>query len=472
MTSLSESLSLLEDRVMDCINAKKPILILTHMDCDGLTSGAIIGKALIRAGANCTIRTAIEFSGALAESLSKDQRAFHVITDLGGGFAREIDGALGDRWLVLDHHHIPDSEMDHPRVINAWKFGMDGGTEVCGGGMAYLAAEHLDKANEDLSALAVVAALGDRQDQGDKRALTGKNLEISKTAEDMGLLETDLDLLLYGRETRPLPDALAYTSQPYIKGITWERANCTALLRKAGVALKDGNRWRVPAELTQDEKTSIIEMITKYAPVPGITEAVSDIIGHTYTLSEEEAGSFLRDCREFGTMLNSCGRIGRAGVGIAVAMGDRGQMLEAAEETLRDYRGRIRECMNMLSNDRWRTAERGPLVMVNADGIVQETMSGTIASMIASSPRHVGKIVVLRTGGEDNTVKFSARKARGCSLEVSLSALLQKCTEKFGGMSGGHDMAAGARIGKDKLDDCLDYLEANVVQGDNKTGTG
>ena len=35
--------------------------------------------------------------------------------------------------------------------------------------------------------------------------------------------------------------------------------------------------------------------------------------------------------------------------------------------------------------------------------------------------------------------------------------------EKFDGVGGGHDAAAGAKITKDKLDGFLDYLEVNVV---------
>ena len=69
----------------------------------------------------------------------------------------------------------------------------------------------LDEKNSDLSALAVVAALGDRQDQGERKSFTSKNFEIANTAKELGLLEVlTLDLLLVGRETRPLPDALAF----------------------------------------------------------------------------------------------------------------------------------------------------------------------------------------------------------------------------------------------------------------------
>ena len=35
--------------------------------------------------------------------------------------------------------------------------------------------------------------------------------------------------------------------------------------------------------------------------------------------------------------------------------------------------------------------------------------------------------------------------------------------EKFDGIGGGHDAAAGAKINKDKLNDFLDYLDVNVV---------
>ena len=83
--------------------------------------------------------------------------------------------------------------------------------------MAYLASVAIDERNSDLSAIAVVSALGDRQDQGERKSFTGKNFEIANTAKELGLVDIDLDLLLVGRETRPLADALAFTSQPFIE---------------------------------------------------------------------------------------------------------------------------------------------------------------------------------------------------------------------------------------------------------------
>ena len=463
MAKLDESLALFRDTVLDCIKAKRTITVLTHIDCDGLTSGSIISKALFRAGAKCTLRVAKEFSKTTAESLKKDTRDFHIVTDLGGGFANDMDKRLGANWFILDHHQIPDEEIENQRVINAWKYGIDGGAEICAGGMAYLAAKSLDDKNSDLSAVAVVSALGDRQDRGEKKSFVGKNIEIANTAKEEGLLEMDLDLLLVGRETRALADALAFTSQPFIDGLTWNRDVCLSLMNSSGVQLKEGGRWRVPAELDEDEKRAVIEAITKFASGKNATEIMSEMIGYTYTFPTEDRRSFLRDGREFSTMLNSCGRISRSGVGMAICMGDRNKILLEGENILMEYRKTIRGLMNRITNERWRISESNTCVMVNGEGIIPETMTGTISSLIAGAPKNAGKIVILRTNSEENTIKFSSRKSHSCKSGINLSNLMKTGAERFDGVGGGHDAAAGAKITKDKLDGFLDYLEVNVI---------
>lgn len=469
--SLDESLSYFKDKISDCIKSKKSISVTTHIDCDGLTSGSIITKALIRAGANCTVRTSKEFSKNVVESFKTDSRDFHIVTDLGGGFASELDSTLGDNWIVLDHHQIPDKEMDNQNVINAWKYGIDGGVEICAGGMAYLASMSLDEKNSDLSAIAIVSALGDRQDQGERKSFTGKNFEIANTAKEQGLVDIDLDLLLVGRETRPLPDALAFTSQPFIEGLTWNRDACLSLLNSSGIKLKDGGRWRVPAELNEEEKRQVIESISKFTAGKNATEIMSELIGYTYTFPREDNRSFLRDGREFSTMLNSCGRINRSGVGMAICMGDRNKILREGETILTDYRKMIREYMSILSNERWRISESETCIMVNGEDIVPETMTGTISSLIAGSPKNSGKIVILRTKGEENTIKFSSRKSFGCNSDINLSEIMRTGAEKFDGIGGGHNAAAGAKITKDKLDEFLNYLEVNVVNVSSPTSS-
>ena len=191
---------------------------------------------------------------------------------------------------------------------------------------------------------------------------------------------------------------------------------------------------------------------------------MNDLIGYTYTFPREDKRSFLRDCREFSTMLNSCGRISKAGVGISICMGDRNKMLREGEKILGEYRSLIRDYMKAIGNERWRTDTSQDYVMVNAEGLVPETMTGTISSLIAGSPKNIGKIVILRTDGSEGTVKFSSRKSNSCKLDVNLSQLMKNGAERFDGIGGGHDAAAGAKITRDKLDEFLDYLEENVTK--------
>jgi len=461
---LDASLSYFHDKISDCIKAGRNISVITHLDCDGITSGSIVTKSLIRSGAKCTVRTVNEFNKNLVERMKNDSREFHVITDLGGGFAKELDSGLDDNWIVVDHHQIPEEEFDNERVINAWKYDIDGGVEVSAGGMAYLVSKALHKENTDLAWIAVVAALGDRQDQGEKKSFSGINLDIASTAKKNGQVEIDLDILLVGRETRPLPDALAFTSHPFIEGLTWNRDACLSLLNSSGIKLKDGSRWRVPAELTEDEKRTLLQTISKFTTSKNATEIMDELVGYTYTLSGEDKRSFLRDAREFSTMLNSCGRIRKAGVGIAVCMGDRTKMLEEGENILLEYRTLLRTYMNALSSERWRVVDNGKYVMVDGEGLVSENMTGAVSSLLGGSQKNTGKIIILRTNGEDGTIKFSSRKSTGCKSEVNLGLLMRACATKVSGVGGGHNAAAGARITKDKLDEFLGCLEENVTR--------
>lgn len=483
--SIGQGLSYFADAVADRVRAGTPVSVTTHIDCDGLASGGILARALSRAGASFTVSAVKELGEEAVASLKPGPGRFHVIADLGAGMAGRLDERLGSDWVVLDHHQILDEEKDDERVVNAWRFGIDGGKEVCGGGMSYLAAEAMDPRNADLAAVAVVAALGDRQDSGERRALVGRNEAIRDAAKSQGLLDVRMDLLLVGRQTRPLPDSLAATSRPFIGGLTWNRAACTALLTSAGIPLKDGGRWRVAADLSDEEKRMLVEAIARYAAGTsagkgdgeggaeegGASAAADEIVGYTYTLSAEDERGFLRDAREFSTMLNSCGRIGRAGVGICICMGDRGAALREGEASLAEYRGRIRAQMDGIASERGRTQRGRRVVTVNGAGVVPDMMAGTIASLLAGSPRNAGMIVVLTTdgGGGDGTAKVSARAAPEGPGPVNLGSLMSEAGEAFGGVGGGHAGAAGARVARDKLDGFLDRLESDVsrLHGDD-----
>ncbi|HEX7031480.1 MAG TPA: DHH family phosphoesterase, partial [Nitrososphaera sp.] len=350
---LEEALKPFCDKIRSVVENDSEIAVVTHLDADGITSGSIIASALRRMGARYSVRAVSDMNPSVIERIKSENRDFYIITDLGGGWASELRKTLGDKWVVIDHHQIPEEEIltdDGGQILNAWKYGIDGATQVPAGGMAYMVASTLDRKNRDLSCIAVVSAVGDRQDQGDKKSFVGLNTEILKTAQSLGLVSVDLDIMLTGRETRPVHEALAYTSFPYIDGLTWNREACHTLLKNAGIKLKDNSRWRVLAELSQEEKSALLDAIAKFIATSNKTSVsvIDDLVGYVYTLTREDKRSQLRDAREFSTMLNACGRIGKAGVGIAICMGDRNAMLSAGEEIVGSYRTTLRNYISTI----------------------------------------------------------------------------------------------------------------------------
>jgi single-stranded-DNA-specific exonuclease len=467
-SKLAEALKPFCQKLRTVVEKGSEIAVITHLDADGITSGSIMASALSRMGAKYSVRAVSEMNANLVEKLKTESHDFYIITDLGGGWASHLRKALGDKWAIIDHHQIPEEEIltdDSGQILNAWKCGIDGGKEIPAGGMAYMVVNALDKKNCDLSCIAVVSAVADRQDQGDKKSFVGLNTEILKTAQSLGLVSVDLDIMLTGRETRPLHEALAYTSFPYIENLTWNQENCHALLKNAGIKLKDDNgSWRVPAEFSQDEKSAILDAIAKFVANSDknktSTGAINDLVGYVYTLSTEDKRSQLRDAREFSTMLNACGRIGKAGVGISICMGDRNDMLSAGEEIIGTYRTTLRNYISTIFADKWRLVDDGKNAFVNGDGLLEENMLGAISSLLSGAPSLTGRLVFVRTLTKDGAYRFSSRKCLGCNSPANLGLIMRHCAEASQGAGGGHSAAAGCRIPASALEDFIASVKA------------
>ena len=474
---LTDALKHFCEKVRSTVEGGNEVAIITHLDADGITSGSIMAMALRRMGARFSLRTVSDLNSSVVEKMKADGRDFYVITDLGGGWASHLRKALGDKWVIIDHHEITEEEIltdDGGQILNPWKFGIDGGREVSAGGMAYMVASALDFKNRDLSAIAVVSAVADRQDQGDKKSFFGLNAEILKTAQSLGLVSVDLDIILTGRETRPVHEALAYTLFHYIDGLTWNTEACYLLLKNAGIKLKDdSSRWRTLAEFSQEEKSTIVEAVAKF--VDSSDKRVSDIllddlIGYVYTLSREDKRSQLRDAREFSTMLNACGRIGKAGVGIAMCLGDRNMALSAGEEIMDMYKMTLRNNISTIFSEKWRLADDGKTTFVNGDGILEEDMLGAVSSLLSGSPSLRGRLLFVRTLKKEGTsYKFSARKCLDCNSQANLGVIMRRCSKALNGTGSGHSTAAGCSIPTSGLEDFIANIKVETTNDPEST---
>src|SRR5438105_15415418 len=79
------------------------------------------------------------------------------------------------------------------------------------------------------------------------------------------------------------------------------------------------------------------------------SKEVERLVGETYTLIREPAGSPTRDAKEFGTLVNACGRYDQPEVGYRVCRGDREDSLAEALRLLRGHREYLVDSMEAVA---------------------------------------------------------------------------------------------------------------------------
>jgi single-stranded-DNA-specific exonuclease len=444
--------------------------IMTHQDADSLTAASIICMALLRLGAKCVIRAISETTAAVIELMKSEAYDFYIICDFGSGLGDILNEAFGDKWIIIDHHQLPEEDLAKGRgnhILNAFKYGIDGRLEVSSGGLAFIIATQIEKRNWDLSPIALVSAISDRQDQGDKRSFIGINSEIMKIAQSHGLISVNLDLMFNGRETKPLHEALASTWYPYIHGITWNTENAYSVIKNSGVEMKENGRWRVLAEIQQEEKSIILDTVVKFVAASSKYDTANltqNLVGHAYTLVEEDL-SQLRDAREFSTMLNACASAGRGSVAVGICMGDRTVSLSEGEQIAKTHQTALAKCISTILAEKWRTIDDGRTIFVNAENAIAEDMLTSASYLLSGSPM-CDRMIFAWTTSRDGMHKFSCRECVCCKSRLNLGLIVRRCADAVGGIGYGHAEAAVCKIPPDRLEEFVSNVKRIILDSD------
>ena len=429
------------------------ILIISHIDADGISAGAIADITAERLGKEHTVRFEKKISEETVEAINSSEEDIVWICDLGSGYLSEFER----EGIIVTDHHVPDPRWRRKQTVldsfsgiahlNPHSYGMDGSYEVCGAGMTYLLSKAVDPSNTDLAYLAVVGAVGDFQDSNHS-GLTGMNRTIMADAEANGDMVVDMDLRFFGRETRPINQYLQFSSDPQIPGLS------DKFLDSMGIRGKDGSRWRVWDDLTREEReratASILELVGP--------EQESRAFGEMYRFPNMPARTGLRDAKEFATVLNSCGRYDDAETGLRICHGDM-TALKDAERNRADHRKHISSAMSYI-RDNHLLRERRFIQWFDAGSEIKETVVGIVAGMVLSSGDCARNIPIIAFADSDDGVKVSARADRSLvDRGLDLSQIMKTASELVGGYGGGHTVAAGATIPPDQKERFLDIVE-------------
>lgn len=438
-------------KAREIIENSQDIKVYSHIDCDGICSGAILSTILDRQNKDHEI----EFVNLDVLDDIELTHELTIFSDLGSGQRIDTKAKEGQKIIILDHHP-PLRDLDYKDgknytylEINPLHHGIDGSYYVCGGGLCYFLAKEFGY--KDLSWIGVLSAIGDMQNTKTGH-FEGLNKIIQKDAIDEGYLELiENDINIYGRNTRPLFVALSYFSDVKLP-ITNNTTETMAILEELGIDEKHNRKTL--NELTMEEKGKLfqrlVEMISKVVPGKYVKYIPQLIIGDSYTFLKEDENSFLRDGSEFSTAMNACGRNHEEKIAMEVLKGDRIEALDQLEAISKTHRYNLATSISKIAeSDQTNIIEMENLQYFDGDGIKPEIV-GTITGMILGYCNWKKPIIGF-TQTDKHGLKVSLRCSRLLSYDgIHFGAIIRKIASEVGGTGGGHAMACGAYIPAEK----------------------
>jgi RecJ-like exonuclease len=452
-----EQLTKEAEKAKEWIEKANQIRIVSHYDADGICSASIIIKTLSRMGKDFHLSLVKQLSGRILGSLAGEKRPLIIFLDMGSGQMEGIKRHLASSRVIICDHHQPGGEADENIVhMNSALAGIE---SIAGSGVTYLLSKTMDQKNSDLAHFAVIGAIGDSQVDaiGFDWGLSGLNKEILKDAEANGKIKVSKGLRLWGRYTRPLHKALAYSIDPLIPGITGSESGSIQFLHDIGIPSKNGEEWRTIADLTPDEQKILAGGIIRER-VRANHENPEYIFGDVYELLDKE-GDF-RDANEFATMLNACGKMESADLGVSLCLNVKNAFAKS-RSIFESYRREIGKGVNWIESN-----IKNPGVVKEMNGIyvfagqnISEHMISNVISVINHSGLLPEKPLFGMANAEEG-IKISARASDSLvAAGVKLNEIMSTIAAKLGGEGGGHMGAAAAVIPREKQEEFINMTE-------------
>jgi len=422
---------------------KKDILVISHFDTDGITSAAIFGKCLKKLDKNFSFKIVKSLDEQTINELPKTKVL--VFLDLGSGSLEDIS-KIKNEVFIIDHHEI-QKNFNYPENMNIINPHLIENCELISGScVSYLVSKELAKRDTESANLAIVGMVGDMMERDINRL-------VNEILKDAGAT-IKKGLLLYP-STRPLNKALEYCSNPYIPGITGNSFGACDLLREAGIEFtKKGYKSLI--ELEEDEMQKLVTALALRFPNQ---DAISGLIGNLFLI---KFFNKIEDARELSALINACSRMGSSETALLFCMGNKNAK-EQAEKIYIKYKQSIINALNQINSNP--KIEGKQYVIMNAQDRIQDTIIGTIASILSmSSIYEEGKIIITMAYNQDK-IKVSSRISGRRNVTEggrNLKDMMDSITELIGGESGGHRFAAGCVISKDKEEAFIELIKKKL----------
>jgi RecJ-like exonuclease len=426
------------------LSKEKQVRIISHHDTDGITSAAILARALKRINRIFSIKIVKQLEKEILEKeMKRNEKEVFIFTDLASGSLDYFNNLINPVF-ILDHHQIDKEKLNEKiKIINPHLFGEE---EISGAGLSYLFAKAISSENIDLANLAIIGMVGDRLDNHLSRIYS----QIIADSNDITIKKS---LLIYPA-TRPLKKALEYCTSIYIPGVTGSAVGALEILRETNISPDSSLQ-----ELNEEE---VSRLLTAILLRKASHEKKEQIIGNLYIIK------FLNrkeDARELSVLINACSRMGRSDIAISLCLEDE-KSRAASEDLYTEYKQQLISALNSMN--KIEQIKGNGFVIINAKDEIKDSIIGTVTSILSSSLNYEEGTILIGMAYNQDKIKVSARIVG--KEKRNLKEILEKAVLNFKARIetemnieiGGHTNAAGCLIQKEKEHEFIETLKKDL----------
>lgn len=419
------------------------VRVISHYDADGISSAAIISKALYNEGYD--IHTSLmrnPFDKGL-ERISKEKNDLIIFCDMGSGQIETIE-KIESKIIIVDHHQVlKENTSENVLQINANLCGINGNYEACGSTLIYSLAKALNPKNENLASLALIGAIGDKQYIGGFR---GYNRNIIEESLNKDLIKQYLGIKIYGDSVF---DALYFSIDPYYSNVSGNKENIVELLKKFDIA-EDTKIEDLSKEKLKKLQSYLILILIK----KGCEKNIIDTVIRPRYFSESINHEFER----FADLLDACGKGGNRGLGLITAMGDKEAFIEAVEFQ-KEYKKKILNELLRLEKEGFKE-KKGFRYFYSDNSSLGGVIGGIAINYLLDRKKPLLSIVK-----KDDEIHVSSRGNQHLVKKgLDLGIAMKDASIKLGGHGGGHAIASGATIDSKKETEFLEIVDEIICK--------
>ncbi|MDI6916347.1 MAG: DHH family phosphoesterase [Thermoplasmatales archaeon] len=380
------------------LNAEN-VRIISHYDADGIAAAGIVCNALLRKNLKFHVSFVKSLGSKTIERISHEKNFLVLFLDMGSGQIDDIE-EIKSKVMILDHHaQFRDSNITQ---INPHFFGMNGADEACASTLSFLLAKSMDEKNSDLAGLCAAGIVGDKQ-----IPFKGLNREIVEEGIKNNFIRKEKGLSL-GLE-------------PFFK-----------------------NGFNATGNKRFDDSMIIMKLLKQNVKY----DVVEKFFG-IYYISEYET-----DALTFSDVLNACGRTDNEGLGLEICLNKNMfreglKVKEGYEKEVKKYASNLNDEVKTMNHIQYFYSEK-------------PNLSGTLAG-IGMAYLFDQEKPTLALSKVNSLLRVSSR-GTGYLVDkgLDLAKALKTSAESLGGHGGGHSIAAGATISKDKDEEFLNIVDSVV----------